>query len=346
MNTKKIIAIILCLATVVAITAACTKKEPGVDDVTVYQTDAFGEIVTDENGEKVTLSLEDISVEYVTDKNGNKVLDEDGNEATILHYYITDVDDEGNVVTDENKKPVTKEHTSSNKENTTAGLGNLQDYINGDEELPTVEIETIPEGTTIKENKKLLEKAFGSGKFYMDLSVENQLGMPMTMTLAISGSDKIYVGFNVNMLGLKMGYATLQANGKSYAIDTNTKTYCESDSVSSDISDVDEITSSLVYGDSMKYVQTSEVKYKGVKYFCEEYETEMGTSKYYFDKTTEELKRIEHNNSDAKTVLVVKKFVKNPSDSYFTVPGGYRKVSPEEFNGSFENVLGSLGVPQ
>ena len=344
MNTKKIIALILCLATVVVITAACTKKGPDVDDFTVYETDVFGEYVTDKNGEKVTLSLEDVSVEYVTDKNGNKILDEDGNEVTILHYYITDVDDEGNVVTDKNKEPVTKEHTSSKQESTTMGLGNIQDILNGDVEPTTVEIETIPEGTTIKENKKLLEKAFSTGKFYMDLSVENQLGIPMTMTLAISGADKVYVAFNANLYGMKMGYATLQANGKSYAIDTTAKKYCESDSVATDVSDIDEITSSLVYGDSMKYVQTSEVKYKGVTYICEEYETEMGKSKYYFDKNTEELKRIEHDTSEANTVLVVKKFVKNPSDSYFTVPSGYKKVSSEEFNSSFEGLLGSFGI--
>ncbi|MBQ7957330.1 MAG: hypothetical protein IJ279_04765 [Clostridia bacterium] len=345
MKMKKLIAGLICLATVLTVTAACSKDKIDVDDVTVYQTDAYGETVTNAKGENVTIAIEDVSVEYVTDDKGNKVLDDDGKEATILHYYVTDVDDKGNAVTNENKEPVTKEHTSANPEQTTVGLGNIQDIMNGDAEVPTVEVETLPEGTTIKENKKLLEKAFSSGKFYMDMSIKNELGAPMSMTFATNGSD-IYFGFNVNLLGLKMGYAGLQKDGKSYAIDINAKKYCESDSSAADTSEAEDMMSTLVIDKNANYIQTSVVKSKGVTYICEEYKTEMGTSKYYFDQKTEDLKRIEHDNPEAKVVIVVNKFVKNPSASYFAIPSGYKKVSPEEFNSSFENVLGSLGVQQ
>ncbi len=348
MKMKKLIAGLIGLVTVLTVTAACSKDKVDVDDVTVYQTNEYGEVVTNAKGEKVTVALEDVSVEYVTDENGNKVLDKDtGKEATILHYYVTDVDEKGNVVTNANKEPVTKKHSSSvDKESTTASLGSLEDFINGGGEVTTVEVETLPEGTTIKENKKLLEKAFSTGKFYMDVSIKNELGMPVSMIFATSGNN-MYFGMNVNLLGMKMGYAALQKDGKAYAIDTVSKKYCESDAATTDTSEVEDMMSTLVRDSNANYIQTSVVKSGGKTYICEEYETEMGTSKYYFDKSTEELKRIEHDNPEAKTVLIVNKFVKNPSSSYFAVPSGYKKVSAEEFNSSFEdlaNSMGSIGI--
>ena len=120
-----------------------------------------------------------------------------------------------------------------------------------------------------------------------------------------------------------------------------------SDAATTDTSEVEDMMSTLVRDSNANYIQTSVVKSGGKTYICEEYETEMGTSKYYFDKSTEELKRIEHDNPEAKTVLIVNKFVKNPSSSYFAVPSGYKKVSAEEFNSSFEdlaNSMGSIGI--
>ena len=123
MNTKKFIAILLCLVAVLTITAACSKDKG--EDVTVYQTDIWGETVTNDKGENVTIPVEGTSIEYVTDKNGNKLLDENGEKVTILHYYVNDVDDEGNVVTNANKEPVTQAHSSAPSTTTPMGYTNL-----------------------------------------------------------------------------------------------------------------------------------------------------------------------------------------------------------------------------
>ena len=86
MNTKKFIAILLCLVAVLTITAACSKDKN--EDVTVYQTDLWGETVTNEKGENVTIPVEGTSIEYVTDKNGNKLLD-DKTELSFCGYILT-----------------------------------------------------------------------------------------------------------------------------------------------------------------------------------------------------------------------------------------------------------------
>lgn len=329
MKTKKLIAMLLCLAAVLTVTAACSKDEVEQEQVVVYETDFLGQTIVDENGEPVTVDVAGTSVEYVTNEDGTKVIDDDtGEQKTVIHYYVTEVDDKGKPVTNANKEPVTKHHSSSGGES--AG------------EMTTIEVETLPEGTVVEENNKLLEKAFSSGKFYIDMSVQNEMGIPMGMTFGTNGND-VYYAMSVNMLGLlKMNVAGLMVDGKAYVIDKESKTYCETQAEGSK-EEMEEMLGALVVDSDADFVQTTVVKSKGKTYICEEYKTDYGTSKYYFDEKTEELKRIEHENSDVGNVVEVNKFVKDPDSSYFQVPSGYKKISEEEFNKKFENVMGSLG---
>ncbi|MBE6782500.1 MAG: hypothetical protein E7536_00620 [Ruminococcaceae bacterium] len=328
MKTKKLIAMLLCLATVLVITAACSKDEEE-EPVVLYETNVFGETVTNEKGEPVTVDVVGTTVEYVTNSDGKVVVDSGtGEQQTIIHYYVTEVDDKGNVVTNANKEPVTKHHSSSG----------------GSEviETTTVEVETLPEGTVVEENKKLLEKAFSSGKFYIDMSVENPIGIPMGMTFATNGTD-VYYCMSVNALNiLKFNVAGLMTGGKAYVIDNESKTYCETQAAGT-AEEMEDMMGALVVDTDANYIQTTIVTSKGKTYICEEYATEYGSSKYYFDQTTEELKRIEHDNSDVGNVVIVNKFIKDPDSSYFQLPGGYKKITEEEFNSNFEDMMGAFG---
>ncbi len=314
MNTKKLIAILLALVTVLAITAACSKEKNEEEVATIV----------DENGKVVeTVSY---SVEYVVDENGDKVINKDTLEQeTIIHHFVEVTDKNGVAVTGKDNEKVTQEYTTE------------FDFS----EMTTVEVETLPQGKPVEQNKKLLEKAFSSGAFYMEMSVENELKMPMKMTFATSG-ENLYFAFDINLGFVKMGYGALQKDGKSYAIDKTNKQYCVSDSATSNTADIEDMLSTIVVDSNANYIKSSEVTFKGKAYICEEYKTQFGVSKYYFDKNTEALSRIEHQNSDVGNVIVVDKFVRNPGDSYFAVPSGYKKVSEEEFNKSFEQSFGSL----
>ncbi len=340
MKIKRFIAITLCLATVLVITAACGKKID-VDDVTVYETDMWGETVTNTAGEAVTLPVEDVSAEYVTDEEGRKVLDENGERVTILHYYVGELDDKGNVVTNAHKKPVTQEFVSA-PENVTAG--SLDDIFG-----ETVPVVTMPEGTTVQTTQRLFDKNFReviiSGNFYMETTMSGNvdgMGMKTNVAFAVSG-DKMYTKMNVNAGLINMTFENILKDGKAYTVYPKKKVYMEA---ASDMISGDEIKESL--GSSQaKYQQTSIVTSKGVKYICEEYLVDDMTYKYYFDQKTEALKRIEYSAGDGSTVIMdIKKLSKNPAASYFEVPAGYKKVTEEEFANILTGGIASMaGVP-
>lgn len=331
MKLKKAIAVVAALVTVLSITVACSKDKN--KDVVVYETDIFGETVTNEKGENVTVNVEDSSIEYVTDEKGNYILDSNGEKMTILHYYIHDVDENGNVVTNANKEPVTKEVTSSN-ETTTVSIKDIEDFI--ENQMTTTKVETMPEGTTISTTKRLYDKNFrdiiASGKFYIDMKMSGNLegmGMSTNVGFAVSG-NKTYAKMNINMGILDVTVENIMKDDKAYTLYAKKKVYMETDA-EGEMIDSSEIQEALG-SSSAKYQKTSIVTSKGKTYICEEYLVDNLTYKYYFDKSTEELKRIEYVAEDGSTMVMdVNKIVKNPSDSYFEIPAGYRKVSEEEF---------------
>ncbi len=349
MNTKKFIAIVLCLVTVLTITAACA-KDP-IEDVTVYETDLWGETVTNEKGENVTVAVEGGSIEYVTDEKGNQVLDENGEKLTILHYYVHDVDDEGNVVTNENKEPVTKVHSSA--PSTTANAGSLEDLMNGNLEMSTVVIETMPEGTTIKTEERLydktLKKVLASGKFYIEMKTQYNMegvGVRANYGLAVSG-NKTYMKTNIQASILNMTLEFIMNGNNMYMLNSKSKVYMEA-------TDVDGLTDDMLTGDQIQealgsttsqYQKTSIVTTKGKTYICEEYVDNGTVFKYYFDKSTEELKRIEYEAADGTAMAMdIVKLTGNPSDSYFEVPSGYKKVDEDGFaNAMLGPLAGYLG---
>lgn len=350
MNTKKIIAIILSLVAVLTITAACSKDKG--KDVTVYETDLWGETVTDDKGENVTVAVEGTSIEYVTDKNGNKVLDENGEKLTILHYYVNDVDEDGNVVTDANKKPVTQVHSSA--PSTTASMGSLEDILNGDVEMSTVVVETMPEGTTVQTSERLYDKSLkrilASGKFYIEMKTKYNaegVGVSANYGLAVNG-NKTYIKTNMQVAFFNLTLEFIMNENKMYMINSKQKVYMESENAEDfgeDMMSSDQIQEALGSSTS-EYVQTSVVTSKGKTYICEEYIDNGTTFRYYFDKSTEELKRIEYSAEDGTIISMdVVKLIGNPSDSYFEVPSGFKKVTEDEFTnsmlGPYASLLGS-----
>lgn len=328
MKIKRFITIALCLATVLTVTAACKKDDIG--DVTVYETDMWGETVTNEKGENVTIPIEGGSIEYVTDEKGNQLLDDEGEKVTILHYYVNDVDDEGNVVTNANKEPVTKVHSSA--PSTTAPSGSIEDIFN---EMPTVEVETLPEGTTVQTSERLYDKNYRdiivSGNFYVEMSMKTKvegIGMSTNVAYAMSGS-KMYSKMNINMGLVNMTLECILKDGTAYTVYPKKKIYMEA--AADGMMDMEDINTSLGSSDAV-YQKTTVVTSNGTTYICEEYLVDEIVYKYYFDQNTEVLKKIEYDAGDGTTIIMdINKLTKNPSPSYFEIPSGYRKVSEEEF---------------
>lgn len=355
MNAKKIIAIMLCLVTVIMVTAACS-KDP-IENVTVYETDFWGETVTNEKGENVTVAVEGGSIEYVTDEKGNQLLDENGEKLTILHYYVNDVDSEGNVVTDKNNEVVTKVHSSA--PSTTANLGSFEDLMNGDVEMSTVVVETMPEGTTIKTEERLYDKSLrrilASGKFYMEMKTQYNMegvGVRANYGLAVNG-NKTYIKTNMQVSILNMTLEFIMNGDNMYMLNSKAKVYMETtgtDGLDDDMLTGDQIQEALGSTTS-QYQKTSVVTTKGKTYICEEYIDNDTVFKYYFDKSTEELKRIEYDAADGTTIAMdVVKLTGNPSDSYFEVPAGYKKVDEDGFTkamlGPYASLLGDPSLMQ
>lgn len=333
MKIKRFMAVALCLATILTVAAACKKDD--IDDITVYQTDIWGETVTNEKGENVTIPVEGGSIEYVTDDKGNKVLDEEGEKVTILHYYVNDVDDEGNVVTNANKEPVTKVQTAT-PSTTGSAAGSIEDILSGGTELPTIEVETMPEGTTIQTSERLFDKNYRdiivTGKFYVEMSMKSNVdgmgGMKTNVAYAMS-DNKMYSKMNMNMSILNITLECILKDEKAYTMYPKKKIYMEA--AADGMIDMDEISTSLGSSDAV-YQETSIVTSNGVTYVCEEYLVGDIIYKYYFDQNTEVLKKIEYDAGDGTMISMdIVKLMKNPDDALFDVPAGYKKVSEDEF---------------
>ena len=331
MKIKRFMAVALCLVTILTVAAACKKDD--LSDVTVYETDFWGETVTNEKGENVTIAIEGGSIEYVTDEDGNKLLDEEGEKVTILHYYVNDVDDQGNVVTNANKEPVTKVQTATPS---TTGSSSLEDILSGSTEMPTVEVETMPEGTTVQTTQRLFDKNYRdiivTGNFYVEMSmssnVEGMGGMKTNVAYAMSG-NKMYSKMNLNMSIINVTLECILKDDMAYTLYPKKKIYMES--AAEGMIDMNDISASLGSSDAV-YQNTSIVTSKGVTYICEEYLVGDIIYKYYFDQNTEVLKKIEYDAGDGSMISMdIVRLAKNPEASLFEVPAGYKKVSEDEF---------------
>ncbi len=342
MKMKRFITVALCLATVLTITAACKKDE--LENVTVYETDMWGETVTNDKGENVTVAIEGASVEYVTDEKGNQLLDEDGERVTILHYYVNDVDDEGNVVTNADKEPVTKVHSSAPS---TTLPQSIQDIISGEAEMPTIEVETMPEGTTVQTSQRLFDKNYrdiiSSGNFYVEMSMKTNvegMGMSTNVAYAMSG-NKMYSKMNMNMMSfINVTLECILKDDTAYTIYPKKKIYMEA--AADGMLDMEDINTSLGSTDAV-YQQTTVVTSKDKTYICEEYLVDDIVYKYYFDKDTEVLKKIEYEAGDGTTIVMdILKLTKNPDSSYFEIPSNYKKVTEDQFANAIMGGLMSL----
>lgn len=342
MNFKRFIALAACLATVLTVTVACTKDD--VDDVTVYETDMWGEKVTDKDGNNVTVPIEGASIEYVTDEDGNKILDKNGERITILHYYVNEVDDNGNIVTNKNNEKVTKVYSST--PSTTSSSGSISGILSGETEMTTAQIVTMPEGTTISTSKRLYDKNYhdiiSTGNFYIEMKMTGNtegMGFSTGVAFAMSG-DKIYSKMNVNISIINLTLENIFKDGKSYTIYPKKKIYTQSQS--DEMLDTSEIKE-MLGSDNAVYQKTSVVTSKGTTYICEEYLIDNVTYKYYFDQKTEVLKRIEYEAGDGNAVVMdINKITKNPSASYFEIPSGYKQVSEDEFTNALTGGLSSI----
>lgn len=251
-----------------------------------------------------------------------------------------ELDENGEIVTDENNEPVTRPHNSGkNDENddTTESFEDIyEDIQNG--EITTGEVQTMPEGTVVNKNKKLLEKAFSSGKFYVDASLDNELGLPMGIVFASNGEALCYnINFNAYNI-MKMDISMLYKDGTMYMMDNESKIYCEA--ATGDSAEMEDMIGSMFDTSAAGYIKTTEVTTGGKTYICEEY----SSGRYYFDKSTEQLKRIETDDSGETMVILVNEFTKNPDSSVFSVPSKYKKVTPEEFESSMGDIFGGLGM--
>lgn len=284
-----------------------------------YATDAEGEVVTQENGQKETTTTttkaggasssdDDMDFQvYATDKNGENITDKDGNLVT------TQID--FNEVLNEMTKTTTTGKTKPGEKPTQGGLaGSLES--SGKDDL-------LEEGDTTNKTdlkSKVIDPVIKSKKYTLDTTIIAD-GMEMPMVMCINGKD--YAA----SLDMKMGTLAISArvfskDGKYYLVIPMFGMYSEVDEETS--GDISNPSGDLTV--SSTYVKSTKVKEGNVNYTCEEYKTSDGkTVKYYFNEKNE-WKRWEVIDGDTISVFVINSFKNTINKSMFEIPKGLKKV--------------------
>lgn len=315
MKKRNIIAILASLAAVLFVFAACGDNNNG-DDVT-------NPTVVGADGH-VYQEVTEVVTEVVTDKEGK---------TEVVSQVVT--------VTKPVEDQPANGTTAGSAEGTTAeGVTTFEDVTFPEGEK--IEVEVDKDGKPAESKmQKILNDSSKNKSFYLNATiVTNQnLGIVETgvpMKLYMKGSNFAFE--------MKIGLATMRMayDGKSMNIILPETKYYYSVAAGEEGETMEE--SMNVWGsigsDTMSYVETTNVKLKGVDYICETYTDSTNTNKYYFNDK-DELKRIEIIGSDGTTTIFkVYECSSKVDDSIFSVPKGYKQLSEDALAG----VLGNMGL--
>ena len=256
---------------------------------------------------------------------------------------VTDAEGNTNVVTVTKpvQNPGTDGTTASGEAGTTAeGVTTYEDVTFPEGEK--IEVEVDKEGKPAESKMlKILNASSKSKSFYLNATiVTNQnlgiveTGMPM----------KLYMKGSKFAIEMKMGLATFRMayDGKSMNIILPETKYYYSVAAGEEGEMVDETLNmwDSIGSETMAYVETTNVKLKGVEYVCETYSDSTNTNKYYFN-SKDELKRIEIIAADGTTTIFkVTECSSNVDESIFSVPKGYKQLSEDALAG----LVGNMGL--
>ncbi len=284
-----------------------------------YATDAEGEIVTQENGEKQTTattttkagdksstSAPSVDFEvYATDENGVNVTDKNGNLVTTQIDFNSIVNEMTNTTT--NKK--------GESGSASGGLSGSLESSDKDD--------LLDEGNKISKTSlksKIIDPIVKTKKYTLSTTIVAQ-DMEMPMTMCINGNEYA-ASLNMNMASLKISARVFSEKGKYYLVIPMFGMYSQIDNETSE--DISQPSGDLTA--TSKYVKSTKVKDGNVTYTCEEYKSADGkTIKFYFNEKNE-WKRWEVINGEDITVFIINKFEGKVDKSMFEIPKGLKKV--------------------
>lgn len=309
MKTKRGLCIALSAVMIATSLTACSKKVK-------IQNDSM--TVTNENGEICVV---------ITDKNGDVVKDKDGNDKTVVLTGAT-VDSSSNKTDSNDKNKSTTKNSGTKKANTpgTTGANRLPDF-NQEVDVTAKKEDLLPTGkpVTTKKNAETLRdsvvaKTIKTGKFTMKANIISG-GNKMPATISFKDKD-----FCMEVTYSQFQMRVLSMNSKMYLVMPALKMYYETtDESTTDIFDFGEITN-----EKQTYVKTTKVN----NLTCEEYKSDEGTSRYYFDSNNQ-WKRFESIDADGTmAVFEISSFTNKAESSLFSLSG---------FNKMDEKALEALG---
>ncbi|MBQ7595079.1 MAG: hypothetical protein IJU45_00270, partial [Clostridia bacterium] len=179
--------------------------------------------------------------------------------------------------------------------------------------------ELLDEGTKAANTtlmKTVVEPVIKSGTFTIDGSIKAE-GMDVATTFAFRNSKDYSLSFNVSGFGIRV----FSNNGKYYLALTTLGIYSEIPE--DEFEDYKDMTVAFNSKDA-KYVKTTKVKDGAITYTCEEYKSDDGTIKYYFNSKNE-WKRMEIIDGDSVFIWKINSFKNTAKSSLFEVSKFWKK---------------------
>ncbi|MCQ2471106.1 MAG: hypothetical protein MJ147_03620 [Clostridia bacterium] len=314
---KKSLSIVLCVVMIALTFCSCKfvkTKEPEVKDETTTTTTTSVATTEktkkekDKKDEDKTTDEESITV-FVTDKNGEVVTKKDGTPKTEklnLEELQKQFEEEMSKQQSTTKKAGEKTTKKNGQSTTSAATPDLGTQ-------GTTE-DLLPEGTKIENTtlmKSVVEPVLKSGTYTIKGNIK-AAGQAISAVIAFRNDAKDYSAT------VSMGPISVRCfsnNGKYYMALPTMGRYAEISG--DDMGEIGDISESFKKKDA-KYVKTTKVKDGKNTYTCEEYKTETGTAKYYFNSKNE-WKRMELVEDGAILVWEITSFTKSADKLLFEV---------------------------
>lgn len=316
MKKRNIIAILASLAAVLLTFAAC--GDNGNEDPT-------NPTVVGADGQ-VYQEVTELVTEVVTDKEGK---------TEIVSQVVT--------VTKPVENQPANGTTASPVEGTTVeGVTTFEDVTFPEGEK--IEVEVDKDGKPAESKmEKILNATSKNKSFYLNATIVTNQNLGVVET---GVPMKLYMKGSKFAFEMKMGLATMRMafDGKSMNVILPETKYYYSVAAGEEGDMMEESLDvwNTIGSDTMDYVETTDVKLKGVEYVCETYSDSVNTNKYYFNDK-DELKRIEIIGEDGTTTIFkVYECSSKVDDAIFSVPKGYKQLTEEALAGIFGN-MGLMG---
>ena len=251
------------------------------------------------------------------------------------------IDTGTNATTAQQTSATTAGSTSSQNSTTTKSGGTTTSPVN-ESTMPSgsqVEVTTGTDGMPVNSN---LERVMGSilksstytMKFEINTTDQKGNAETLPITAAVSGKKtSLETKIEMTAGGADISIRMLSTGTDFYAIIPSMKAYMKLPAAEFKGLFPDVLNSNKT---TIKYVGTTNVNYKGIKYICETYKGDGTVTKYYFNGGN--LKRIEIIEKDgSSSILENVSFSATVDESVFTLPTGYIDMS------GLAGGLGSLG---